>query len=101
MNFKQFFEQSYGIITAQNPGGEKRSGKENEDLNKRLATDLKDYKTEKKKGTYNKMPEDVYKVFGISKEKLSELAKKYGQVSVVWVKDGKSVKIGGTNPPND
>jgi hypothetical protein len=83
MRFKEFMERQ-GIITAQNPMGQKASNSSNEKANRELAKDLSGSDPKKIKGSYNGNKEDAFVVPRVSKPRLLALGKKYGQKAVVW-----------------
>lgn len=74
-----------GIMTAENPGGLSNTSEENEELNNKLAKDLKmmNLGYRKIRGSFGNK-EKSFLIPNIRRDEIVELGKKYGQVSVIW-----------------
>lgn len=84
--------KTLGIITAENPNGNKLTVIGNERKNKELLEELEKngFAPVQIRGKFNGMSEKPFLVLNITKDRLLELAKKYKQQAVVyaeWRKD--------------
>ncbi|WP_207535732.1 DUF3293 domain-containing protein [Desertivirga arenae] len=80
-------QTDYAYITAWNPFSQLQSPDKNQHFNELLANDLKEYVTYTGEGVGSDeswAPEESFLVIGISKDRATELAKKYGQNAIVF-----------------
>lgn len=79
--------RSFGIITAENPDGERQSGAENKNRQQDFAKQLKAsrYVYIQVEGRYKDNKEHPYLIFNITRDVLRSFAKKYWQECYVYV----------------
>jgi len=78
----------YAVLTAENPGNQQASAKENAKKNKELMEELKKagYKPIPVKGNYNGKSESSFIIPGMTEAEALAIGKKYGQESVITTK---------------